>query len=195
MKRIQPKLNNHRTIVKKLALLGALTLAIGLSTYNFVSFQSKRKSQNLFFEKFIRQNTGKILNISSEYNLYFIITPIDCQKCIEPFLNLNFINEIKKIGYERNITLSINYIISGDYSEDEKMSLISEIKNEVNVYIDKNNQAKNFLYANFYTLRTPFLIILKQNGQLKYWQDFAPDERLGYQHKDKIFLRLLECIQ
>ncbi|MGQ9800651.1 MAG: hypothetical protein ACUVRL_03170 [Candidatus Saccharicenans sp.] len=181
--------------MKKPAVLCALSLAIGLSVYNFVTFQSKRNLQNTSFENFIINNTGKSPNISSEYNLYFIITPIDCQKCIESVVSLNFINETNRIAYKKDATISINYIISGDYSEEEKMDFISEIRNEVNVYIDKNNQAKDFLYTNFHTLRTPFLIILKQNGQLKYWQDFAPDERIGYQNTDKIFLRLLECIQ
>lgn len=181
--------------MKKLALLCGLLLAIGLSIYNFVTFQSKRNLQDLSFGNFIKNNTGKNLNLSSEYNLYFIITPIDCQKCIEPLVNVDFISEIKRISCKKELSMSINYIISGDYSEEEKMDFISEIRSEVNVYIDKNNQAKDFLYSKFHTLRTPFLIILKQNGQIKYWQDFVPDEKLGYQNADKKFLKLLECIQ
>jgi len=65
-------------------------------------------------------------------------------------------------------------------------------KNEFLIF--KNNIAKTFLLRKYDTIRTPFLIVLTRKGETKYWQDFKPHERYGYQFMDTKLLNLLEEI-
>ena len=59
------------------------------------------------------------------------------------------------------------------YSKKELEQYISQIKSDLNdIYIDKKNKAKMFIFKEFGTFRTPFLIILNKDGKVKYWQAF-----------------------
>lgn len=172
-------------------LASAIILA---SFYNLMQFLSYEGSGALTFEQFISKNTHKKLLTPCDYNIYFLVTPLDCKSCSEQFLTMDFVNNLKKIGNKRGISVCINYIISGDYSEKEKLESIADIRSEVTVYIDQKNMAKTFLLKKYDTIRTPFLIILTRRGETKYWQDFKPDERYGYRYVDRKLLLLLEEI-
>ncbi|MBE0461428.1 MAG: hypothetical protein IBX60_07325 [Candidatus Aminicenantes bacterium] len=176
-------------------LIFFLAIAIVVGTiYNLLQFLSYQRSDGLAFEQFISKNTGKKLVTSCDYNIYFLVSPLDCNSCSEQFLTIDFVNNLNIIGDKKGISICINYVVSGDYSEKEKMEYISEIKSEVSVYIDKKNMAKTFLLKKYDTVRTPFFIILTRKGEIKYWQDFKPDERFGYRSIDKKLMRLMEEI-
>ena len=86
-------------------------------------------------------------------------------------------------------------VIKGKFREDlyyRLMEFISDIKNEITIYIDKKNKAKTFLWKKFGTIKTPFLIILTRKGEIKYFNDFEPDEKYGYRYVDQKLFRILE---
>jgi len=171
-------------------ILGLLiTLIIGLSIYNYLIFKDSSKTS---FGKFIEKNTNKKLTIPCDYNIFFLLTPLDC--CNEQFLTKDFIRNLKEIGFKKGLSICINYVISGDFSEKEKYDYISNIKDDVKIYIDYKNMAKTFILNKFNTSRTPFLIILTREGEIKYWQDFKPDDRYQYRFTTKKLLFLLEEI-
>lgn len=171
-----------------------VSIVVVVSVYNLIQFFSIRSSRELTFRQFINKNTDQKLFTPCNNNIFFLVSPLDCKSCTEPFLSIDFINKLKEIGIKKGEPFCINYVVSGDYSEKEKRDYISEIESEINVYIDKNNIAKTFLLRKYDTIRTPFLIILTKKGETKYWQDFDPHERYGYQFMDTKLLNLLEEI-
>ena len=173
-------------------------LAIGLlfilTLYNLFHFIGNNKEcHNPTLNDFVNKNTKKELDNSAEYNLYFFVTPFDCQICCEYMLQIEFINKIKKIFKFKKNSLSISYIVSGDYTQKEKLEYISDIIKGINYYLDENNSAKEFLIKAFGTSRTPFLLILDSNGKVKYWQYFKPNEK-DNNYKD-VYLRLLKLLE
>lgn len=153
-----------------------------------------RKSEELTFREFLKENTGRSLELPCDYNLFFLISPLDCPSCSQYFISRDFINHLKKIGIEKGLSVCVSYVLTGDYSEKEKLAFISEIQNEINVYIDKTNMTKTFLLKKFNTIRTPFLIILTSKGEIKFYKNFEPDERYGYRDVDTNLYHLLEEI-
>ncbi len=159
-----------------------LIIVLILTLYNGFNYMISIKYTNYSLNKFIRNNTDKRLNNSSEFNLYFFVTPMDC-KCLNYFLTDDFIRGIKKIEEKKSFPIdkksfSINYIVSGDYTKRELEDYISPIKSEINYYIDKNNKAKMFIFNKFSTFKTPFLLILDSSGRVKYWQAFRSNIRI-----------------
>jgi len=105
---------------------------------------------------------------------------------------MSFINNLKMIAFKKGLSICISYVLTGDYTKEEKMEFISDIKNEITIYIDKKNKAKTFLWKKFGTIKTPFLIILTRKGEIKYFNDFEPDEKYGYRYVDQKLFRILE---
>lgn len=169
-------------------------LIISISIFYLVYHLSLSSLGEKTIYEFIKETCGKELNLSCDYNLYIIISPLDCHECIKNIIEKEFIESLKDISIKKGFKLSINYVITGDYSREEKIEFVSRIKNDVEIFIDEKNLAKDFLYAKFKTMRTPFIIILLRSGQIKYWLPLDPDENFDYRHLDKKALNLLEAI-
>ena len=166
-------------------------LVLSLVFYNLVNYlniTSYGRSSSI--SDFISDNTIKDIQYNESYNLFFIVTPIDCE-CLSYFSSMAFIRRIKEVVNKNSF--SINYIVSGDYSEKELEQHIDKIKSCINdVYIDKNNKAKMFIFDRFGTFRTPFLLILNKDGKVKYWQEFQSSIKAEKACND--LFQLLEAI-
>ena len=170
---------------KKVYLISFLMISIFviiMINYKRNQFSLHGESVEFAFRRFISENTGKKLLTPCDYNMFLLTSPLDCRSCSKHFISKDFINSLKTIGLNKGLSICINYILTGDYSEKEKLEYISEIQDDIKIYIDKNNVAKAFLLKKFDTIRTPFLIILTRKGEIKYYQDFKPDERYGYRY-------------
>ena len=192
------KKSNNRELLnskkKKINMLILLILAVTIIIFNLIYHLSSPLLEKKTLREFLKETCGKELNVSCDYNLYIIVSPLDCQECVKNIITEDFIESLKKVSIKKRATLSINYVITGDYSREEKIEFVSRIKNEVEIFIDKKNSAKDYLYAKFKTMRTPFIIILPRIGQIKCWQALEPDENYDYRHLDKKVLNLLEAI-
>lgn len=178
---------NVKIILKRI-LIGLLFI---ITVYNMIEFtvNKNKNACNVFLDEFIQKNTDKTLDNLSEYNLYFFVTPLDCESCSKYILQKEFIERLKDILQSKEESITINYIVSGDYTEDEKTDYIANIIDSIdNYYIDDNNKVKRFLLENFRTPRTPFLLISDNFGMIRYWQHFKPDNRI---YSKEMYLRLL----
>lgn len=180
-------------LYKKYIIKFLLIVILILTGYNVISylFIKTKTSMDSSLDKFVKYNTDSKVNYYSELNLYFIVTPVDCD-CLSYIVTSDFIESIASILKERNKTISINYIVSGDFKPNELENYIFQIKNSINYYIDKNNKAKAFIFKNFKTYRTPLLLILDNNGTIKYWQEFRSDTDKNETLYN--FFKLLEAI-
>lgn len=193
------KTNNHdfQKITKKkinINIFIIIILAVAITVFNLVYHLSSSSLEKKTLNEFIKKTCGKELNLSADYNLYIFISPLDCHECIKNIITEEFIESLEKVRFKKGTTLSINYVITGDYSREEKLEFVSSIKNDIEIFIDEKNLAKDFLYAKFKTMRTPFIILLPRIGPMKYWQALEPDENYDYRHLDKKVLNLLEVI-
>lgn len=123
---------------------------------------------------YIDRNTAQELIYFSEYNIYFFMTPLDCSQCAHA-VTKKFIREIKEISGNNELRISLHYILSGDFSRTELENYIYKIDHESYYYFDTHNQMRQFLLKNFNTLKTPLVLILDQNGRLKFWHNLSPD--------------------
>lgn len=171
-----------------------LILVVALVIFNLVYHLSRSSLEKKTLNEFLKEACKRELNLSGYYNLYIIISPLDCHECIKNIIAEEFIENMRKVGLKKGVTLSINYVITGDYSREEKLEFISKIRNGVEIFIDEKNLAKDYLYAKFKTMRTPFMIVLPRIGPIKYWQALEPDVNFDYKNIDKKVLNLLEAI-
>jgi len=171
-----------------------LIILIILTLYNGINYLIGKRdiSNSSPLNKFIQNNTDNKLNYNSRYNLFFIITPVDCQ-CLDYIITKDFLENIKSICKDKNKNISISYIVSGDFKMNELKEYIFPIKDDINYYIDKNNKAKAFIFRNFKTYRTPLVLILDDNGTIKYWQIFSSDVNSNEIFYN--FFKLLEAIE
>lgn len=129
----------------------ALAIIFILTLYNAIALLLNKKyvRNDSSLLKFISHNTDDKLIYNSNYNLYFIITPLDCD-CLNYIITDDFVKEIKEISNKENKKISINYIVSGDFKVNELEDYISQLKKNIDhYYIDKNNKAKIFIYKSF----------------------------------------------
>lgn len=183
-------INVHKDYFNRLLLITIIILTL----YNGINYLMGKGNTSYYslLIKFIQNNTDNKLNCNSEYNLFFVITPVDCQ-CLDYIITIDFIENIKSIFEEKKKTLSINYIVSGDFNVNELKNYISPIKNNIGYYIDKNNKAKAFIFKYFNTYRTPFLLIFDINGTIKYWQNFSSNTSSTETFYN--FFKLMEAIE
>jgi len=157
-------------------IIGIMILLVGLSA-PFCGRPVPQTGLYHFTEilrDYIKRNTAQELIYFSEYNLYFFMTPLDCAQC-EHAITDRLIREIKSISGNNELRLSLHYILSGDFSRTELEHYIYQIDHESYYYFDTHNQMRPFLFANFNTLKTPLVLILDQNGRLKFWHNLSPD--------------------
>jgi len=164
-------------------------IVIIFSIYNLTNLLKNHTSGvSNSLSEFIDDNTDmKIIN-NSELNLYFIVTPIDCD-CLRFFTSTYFIKKMRASTEKKSI--SINYIVSGDYKKSELEEYVNSIKDGTDrIYFDENNKAKMFLFQQFRTFRTPFVIILNKNGIVRYWQPIMSTVK-----PDKIYQDLIKILE
>lgn len=173
-----------------------ILLIIFFTIFNLVLFSLTRKHQsNLSLEEFIKKNANKELESLSEYNLFFFVSPFDCEVCSEYLLDKKFIDNLKRLLQKKQRSFSISFVITGDYTENEKIEYILKIQDIISYYIDKNNNAKKYLKTKFGTSRTPFLLISDFDGETIYWQHFKlKANELNYSTPYEKLLAILEII-
>jgi len=178
--------------MKNILKYGLLAWLLAVLIFNICKYIGINKKNTVrTHEEFIIKNTGFEMDNSAKYNLYFFITPIDC-KCLGHIKSREFVENIYKI--KNNGIVKVNYVVSGDYDHDHLYGYVKNIKDIINqIYIDRNNNVKMYLFKEFGTLRTPFLLILDSNGKVKYWQYF--DSSLPVNELANVFYHLLEAIQ
>jgi hypothetical protein len=123
------------------------------------------------FNENIYKCTQKKIDFQNDYNLCFIITPDDCT-CFDLHLSREFINEIKELYYLRHKKVSFTYIVTGKYLENEKIAFVENVVKESDVFLDRKNKMRKYLFKKFGFSSTPFLVIFNREGRIKYWQGF-----------------------
>lgn len=181
---------------RKLNLLDfiMLCLIVFFIFFNIHLFKENLILQDNNLSNLVTRLSGRKINLTADYNIYLLISPLDCQECTKKLVQKEFINQIRALGKEKALLLSINYVITGDYTDDEKVEFISAIKNDIEVYIDRKNRIKDYILRHFGTMRTPFVIVFPRVGPIKFWDPLYPDEKFKYHELDKKILFYLGAL-
>jgi len=175
-----------------LIIIVAILLAI--TAYNFMNIKTIKHGRNQSVPDFIRNISGTQFTGNSDLNIIIFVTPLDCRSCTEQLLTKEFLNEIKAVISRKKRSVSISYVVSGDYAINEKNAYLAAIQGQAPIYIDKTNKVKEYLNNALETIRTPLILIISEKGTTKYWQTFEPDPRYAYERVYQDLIMRLEMI-
>jgi hypothetical protein len=147
---------------------------------------------SLSVDEYISEYSDKVFCNDSLLNLCFFITPHDCE-CLRYFSTKEFVGSVNNVKNDYNNSISINYIVSGNYCKEKCISYISEIKDEINYYIIENNEINEFILYRYGPYTTPFLIIVDNNNKVKYWRELNIRKNTVVETKN--ICKLLEVIK
>jgi hypothetical protein len=180
--------------MRKLVIPCVLIMLLALTIFNYVHFRSGRLGTTQNVADFIKKSLGIPFFGISDLNIIFFLSPLDCTSCSKQLLTTNFIQELQDVISHKNSSISISYVVTGDYAESEMNNYTATIKGLVPIYIDKYNKTKEFLQNEFDTMRTPLMLIFTEKGIVKYWQTFEPDPKYAYEQAYNNLIMLLEMM-
>lgn len=145
-----------------------LTLSV-VNIYNITQYK--------FFSliDFINKKCHKqYIDSHKDYKLFFIVSPFRCEACTD-FLTKNdsLVIKLKKQLLKKGKNCQINFIVTGDFNQSDKINYLSNIKNIIDeIYLDNSNSILKFMLVKFQTPRIPLLIIYDKYFKVLLTQPF-----------------------
>jgi len=161
--------------MKKKYYVLIVSIAMLFTIYNLYNFKKdKLRYTNILLDEFLIENCNRSIDHVNwkYYNFYIVTTPAFCELCDDKVaLDTALIKNIRQLSDLVGQSASINYIIGGDCSLNDKTIYIKKLSARLDgYYFVDSSKIFNFLYYKFQSFHLPFLLLLDQNRNIKYWE-------------------------